>query len=289
MDDMSANEFFSDIFSGVLAGITVTDIIDVVIVAFVVYKLIGFMQATRAEQLVKGLIVLLVVTYLSGIFHLYTLNWILKGTLSFGVIALIIIFQPELRRGLEYLGRGGLIRRRDKDQAKKVASIIVRAVEHFSAERIGALIIIEREILLNDHTEHGTILDSALSEELLGAIFYEGAPLHDGAAIIRGDRIYAAGCILPLSSNRTLSRELGTRHRAGTGITENSDAIAVIVSEETGVISIAIDGNLTRFLDLKTVEKTILNSSMEEQEEKHAFADAFKKFWRKAEGRDSHE
>ncbi|MBQ9931198.1 MAG: diadenylate cyclase CdaA [Firmicutes bacterium] len=286
---MSVSEFFSGISSGVLAGITFTDIIDVVIVAFVVYKIIGFMQATRAEQLVKGLIVLLIATYLSGLFNLYTLNWILKGTLSFGVIALIIIFQPELRRGLEYLGRGGLIRRRDKDQAKKVASIIVRAVEHFSAERIGALIIIERQILLNDHTEHGTILDSALSEELLGAIFYEGAPLHDGAAIIRGDRIYAAGCILPLSSNRTLSRELGTRHRAGTGITENSDAIAVIVSEETGVISIAIDGNLTRFLDLKTVEKTILNSSLEEQEERKPFADAFKKFWKKAEGRDTHE
>lgn len=264
---MPIPDFISNLFS----GFSIVDVVDIVILAFVAYKILGFIQETRAEQLVKGLLILVGATYLSGALHLYTLNWVLEGTITLGVIALVIVFQPELRRALEYLGRGKIIKKQfgemGKDQAKRVTSVIVEAVDYFSNNKIGALIVMEREISLNDIMETGTMVDAIISTELLGNIFYEGAPLHDGAAIVRGDRVVAASCVLPLTQNRTLSKDLGTRHRAGIGITENSDAIAVIVSEETGIISIAIDGRLTRFLDIKTVEKTILNSYFSQMEE----------------------
>lgn len=252
-----------DLISNIISGFGVTDVIDVVIVTFVVYKILCFIEETRAEQLVKGLVVLVVVTFLSDVFNFYTLNWILEGTLTLGVIALIIVFQPELRRALEYIGRSKIIKKQfgemNKERAKQITSTIIKAVDYFSANKVGALIIMERETSLNDIVETGTKIDAGISEEMLGAIFFDGAPLHDGAAVIRGDRILAAGCVLPLTQNRTLSKDLGTRHRAGIGITEHSDAIALIVSEETGIISIAIDGKLSRFLDIKTVEKTLLN------------------------------
>ncbi len=252
-------------------GIGITDIIDILIVAFVIYKVLGFIKETRAEQLIKGLLVLVLVTFLSDVFNLYTLNWILRGTMTVGIIAIVIIFQPELRRGLEYVGRNKLLKNPfaqiDKDNAKAITSEFVHAIDHFSSNRVGALIIIERETMLTDIVENGTTLDARISEELLGNIFYEGAPLHDGAVIIRGDKICAAGCVLPLTQNKTLSKDLGTRHRAGIGITENSDALAIIVSEETGIISMATDGKLTRFLDIKTVEKTLLNIYLNNDEE----------------------
>ena len=226
-----------------------------------------FIKETRAEQLVKGLLVLVAVTFVSEICNFYTLNWILRSTLALGVLALVIVFQPELRRGLEYVGRSKLVPNRfgqiDKDKAKYITTEFVKGVENFSQTKTGALIIIERETALTDIIETGTIVDAEISAEMLGNIFYEGAPLHDGAVIIRGDRIRAAGCVLPLTQNKTLNKELGTRHRAGIGITENSDAIALIVSEETGIISMAIDGKLSRFLDIKTVEKTLLNIYLE--------------------------
>lgn len=253
----------ADIISNIIAGFSLSDVIDVAIVAFVIYKVLCFIRETRAQQLVKGLLVLVAATFFSDLFNLHTLNWILEGTLTLGVIALIIVFQPELRRGLEYIGRGKLIKMQfgemDKERAKQITSTIVKSVDYFSANKVGALIIMERESTLNDIIETGTKIDATISEEMLGAIFYEGAPLHDGAVIIRGDRMIAAGCVLPLTQNRTLSKELGTRHRAGIGITEHSDAVALIVSEESGIISIAVDGRLSRFLDIKTVEKTLLN------------------------------
>ena len=147
----------------------------------------------------------------------------------------------------------------DKEEAKRIIAEFVRAIESMSASRTGALIVIERETQLNEIVETGTVIDAAISEQLIGNIFYEGSPLHDGALIVRGERLRAAGCVLPLTQNKELSKELGTRHRAGIGITENSDALVLIVSEETGVISIAQHGKLTRFLDIKTVEKTLLN------------------------------
>ncbi len=253
----------SEIFDNIISGVGITDVIDVCIVAFVIYKVLGFIRETRALQLVKGLLILVVITILSDKFNLYTLNWILRNTISLGVIALVIVFQPELRRALEYVGRSKFITppfaQMDKERVKTITAAIIKAVDFFSSNKVGALIIMERETTLNDIAETGTKINAEISTELLGNIFYVGAPLHDGAIIVRGDRVFAAGCVLPLTQSKTLSKELGTRHRAGIGITENSDAIALIVSEETGIISIAVDGKLSRFLDIKTVEKTLLN------------------------------
>lgn len=275
----------SEIFNNIISGVGITDVIDIAIVAFVIYKVLGFIRETRALQLVRGLLILVLITVLSDYFNFYTLNWILRNTLQLGVIALVIVFQPELRRALEYVGRSKFITpqfaQMDKEKAKVITAAIIKAVDYFSSNKIGALIIMERETLLEDITETGTKINAEISTELLGNIFYEGAPLHDGATIVRGDRVYAAGCVLPLTQSKTLSKELGTRHRAGIGITENSDAIAIIVSEESGIISIAVDGKLTRFLDIKTVEKTLLNiylSQIHAEKVKVPFLD---KIWRR--------
>lgn len=250
-------------FDNIISSIGFNDILDILIVAFITYKLIGFIRDSRAQQLVKGMLVLVAAFFLSDVFGLYALNWILRGTMTMGIIALVVIFQPELRRGLEYMGRSKIVKapfgQLDKEKAKVITDEFVKAVDAFSASKTGALIILERETALADIAESGTVLNAEISAQLLGNIFYEGAPLHDGAAIIRGDKIYAAGCVLPLTENKNLNKSLGTRHRAGIGITENSDAISIIVSEETGIISMAQDGKLTRFLDTKTVEKTLLN------------------------------
>ncbi len=251
--------FFDNIFS----SIGINDIFDILIISFIVYKILGFIQETRAQQLVKGLLMLVAAFFLSDVLNLYALNWILRQTMTLGVIALVVVFQPELRRGLEYVGRSKIVKapfgQLDKEKAKNITDEFVKAVESFSSTRTGALIILERETSLTDIAETGTVIEADISAQLLGNIFYEGAPLHDGAVIIRGDQIFAAGCVLPLTENKDLNKSLGTRHRAGIGITENSEAIAMIVSEETGIISMAIDGKLTRFLDTKTVEKTLLN------------------------------
>ena len=253
----------SDFFNNIVSSIGIFDILDIAVVAFIIYKILGFIQETRAQQLVKGLLVLLVVFFLSDVLHLYTLNWLLKTFMSIGIIALVVIFQPELRRGLEYVGRNKIVKapfgQVDKAKAKQITDEFVRALTSFSETRTGALIVIEKEVSLTDIAETGTEINGDISAQLLGNIFYEGAPLHDGAVIIRGDKVYAAGCVLPLTENKELNKDLGTRHRAGIGITENSDAITLIVSEETGVISYAVSGKLTRFLDAKMVEKLLLN------------------------------
>ncbi len=254
----------------IISGIGLTDVLDILIVAFLAYKIIGFIRNTRAEQLAKGLLVFVGATLLSDVCHLYTLHWILSGTMTVGLIAIVIIFQPEIRRGLEYMGRNKISRvfnPVDKEEAKRIINEFIRAIEAMSASRTGALIVVERETQLNDIVETGTVIDAAISDQMIGNVFYEGAPLHDGALIVRGDRLYAAGCVLPLTQNKALPKELGTRHRAGIGITENSDALVIIVSEETGVISIARNGKLTRFLDLKTVEKMLLGIYLDNEED----------------------
>ena len=256
-------------FKNIVSGIGYTDILDILIVTFIIYKLLHFIRETRAEQLAKGLLFLMVATLLSKVLQLYTLHWILSGVMTVGLIAVVVIFQPELRRGLEYLGRSkfsNVLSEVDKEEAKYMVGQLVEAVDSMSASHTGALIVIEREISLNDIAETGTIIDAAISSQMIGNIFYEGAPLHDGALIIRGSRIHAAGCVLPLTQNKNLNKELGTRHRAGIGITENSDALVIIVSEETGIISLAQNGKLTRFLDVKKVEKALFNLYLEESE-----------------------
>ncbi|MCI8608775.1 MAG: TIGR00159 family protein [Firmicutes bacterium] len=255
-------------FRNVIADIGINDVLDILIVAFLIYKLLGFIRETRAEQLAKGLLVFMLLLLGSYWLDLYAVHWILSSVMTVGLVALVIIFQPELRRGLEYMGRSKISRvfsQVDKEEAKHIIGEFVRAIESMSASRTGALIVIEREIQLNDIIETGTVIDAQISDQMIGNIFYEGAPLHDGALIVRGDRLRAAGCVLPLTQNKALGKELGTRHRAGIGITENSDALTLIVSEETGVISIAQNGKLTRFLDIKTVEKTLLNTYFEKE------------------------
>ena len=250
-------------FENVFSDVGITDVIDIIIVEFVIYKLLGLIKQTRAEQLMKGVLLLVVATFLSGFFNLHTINWLLNGAVMLGAVAILVVFQPELRRALEYMGRSKIVKaplkQMDKEKGKQITAHIIKALETFSKDRVGALIVFERETSLYDIVETGTVVDAQLSEQLLGNIFYEGSPLHDGAVIIRDGRIYAAGCVLPLTRNNTISKELGTRHRAGIGITENSDALVIIVSEETGIISMASDGQLSRFLDIKTVEKTLLN------------------------------
>lgn len=263
-------DIVENVFKNIVSSVGITDVFDIAIITFLVYKLLGFIRETRAEQLAKGLLLLVVATVLSKWMHLYTLHWLLSGLISAGLVAIVVIFQPELRRALEYLGRSritNIFGEVDKEEAKRIVGQFVEAVDSMSASRTGALIVIEREISLNDIVETGTVIDSQITAQMIGTIFYEGTPLHDGAVIVRGDKLYAAGCVLPLTQNKELNKELGTRHRAGIGITENSDALVIIVSEETGIISIAQNGKLTRFLDGKTIEKKLLNLYFEGETE----------------------
>ncbi|MBR5817002.1 MAG: diadenylate cyclase CdaA [Anaerotignum sp.] len=269
-------------FNNIVSSIGITDVLDIAIVAFIVYKCLGFIRETRAEQLAKGLRILVIITVLSDVMHLYTLHWILSNVMTVGMIALVVLFQPELRRALERLGRSKFINITgdvDKDEAKRIVTEIAKAVESMSATRTGALMVIEKETSLNDIVETGTVVDAAISAEVIGNVFYEGAPLHDGAVILRGGRLYAAGCVLPLTQNKKLGKELGTRHRAGIGVTEISDALVIIVSEETGVISLAQNGELTRFVDVKRIEKILLGIYLQE-EQKGIFTEAFTKVFR---------
>jgi len=269
MDWLSDN--MKDIMYNIASGIGFIDIIDILLVAFVIYKILGFIRESRAEQLVQGLLLMVVATWLSGLFHLYTLNWILQGAMTLGLIALVVVFQPELRRALERMGRGKWVpafRQINKNEAKDIVSQFVRAIESASQTKLGMLIVFERQTSLTDICETGTIINANINAEIIGNIFYEGAPLHDGAAIVRGRKLYAAGCVLPLTENKNLSTDLGTRHRAGIGITEKSDALVFIVSEETGIISMARDGNITRYLDGKSVEKELLQMYLNDGEDR---------------------
>ncbi len=264
-----------DYFKALVGSFGLTDALDVAIVAFVIYQILRFVRQTRAEQLAKGILFILLAKVAAEWAQLYTINWILSYVINMGVIAVVIIFQPELRRGLEYIGRNKFLPQKqgkiDKSGIRALISTLVETADQFSKERVGALMILERQTSLNDIAESGTYLNADVSKELLGNIFYEGAPLHDGAVIIRGGHLLSAGCVLPLTQNKNLSKDLGTRHRAGIGVTEVSDAIALIVSEETGIISIAVDGRLSRFLELKSMEKTLtkLYLSTHEQENRN--------------------
>ena len=240
------------------------DALDIAIVSYIVYKMIGFIRETRAMQLIRGLVIIIVAFFVSDIFNLYLLNWLLKSLFTMGLFAVVVLFQPELRRALEQVGRKNLMntnsfRNIDKNKAVETVDSLVSAIDDFSATRTGALIAIERETMLNDIIETGVVVDAEISIRLLGNLFYEGSPLHDGGVIIRGARIHAASCVFPLTEKKNIARNLGTRHRAGVGLSEVCDALIIIVSEETGVVSIAEDGKIRRFVDLKTIEKMLLN------------------------------
>lgn len=251
-----------DIINGIVRNFRIADAVDIAIVSYIVYKILGFIRETRAQQLVRGIVILVAIFFVSDLFDLYLLNWLLRSFVTMGLFALVVLFQPELRRGLEQMGRKSLVanqfRNIDKHRAVEIVDSLVNAIDDFSATRTGALIVIERETMLNDIIETGVVIDANISVRLLGNLFYEGSPLHDGAVIIRGERIHAASCVLPLTEKKNLGRNLGTRHRAGLGLSEVCDALVIIVSEETGVISVAADGQLRRFMDLKSIEKMLL-------------------------------
>lgn len=255
------NSVFSFIYQ-YMKVIRLTDIIDIAIVAFVIYKGVRLIRETRAEQLIKGIVILLVVTQVSEWLQLNAINFILKNTMQVGVTALLVVFQPELRRALEHVGRSkfGNLFNFDENAENDIAKVIeeiAKAVQTLSQNRIGALIVIERDTKIGDIIRTGITLDSSISAELLVNIFVPNTPLHDGAAIIRENKIKAAACFLPLTQNQELSKELGTRHRAALGISENSDAVAIVVSEETGKISVALSGDLTRNLTVETLKKAL--------------------------------
>jgi len=230
---------------------------DIAIVAYILYKLLLLIRETRAEQVLKGLAILLFATWLSSILRVNTIHMILRNTVELGVIAILIVFQPELRRALEQIGRGSIFDKTffmqvEKDK-KAMFEEIVRAVQKLAKSKLGALIVIERKTGLNDVIETGVKVDAKVTEELLENIFIPNTPLHDGAVIIREDRIAAAGCFLPLTENPNTGKQLGTRHRAALGISELSDSLSIVVSEETSVISLAVDGKLIRHLEPKTL------------------------------------
>ena len=228
----------------------IIDIIDILIVAVILYELLLLTRHTRGSALLKGLFLLLVIMLASNILGLTSLNWLLLSVLQNGAIVLVILFQPELRKALERMGRSRLItkgnRRNEDDDRETVISEIVQTAVDLSRRRIGALIVFEQNTGLQDVIETGTRLDAEISAPLLENIFEPNTPLHDGAVVIRDDQIMAAACILPLAEASGVSRELGTRHRAAVGISENTDAAVLVISEETGIISLARDGALKR-------------------------------------------
>lgn len=252
-------------FIELFSNIRVRDIIDILIVAFAFYKLFMLIRETRAEQLTKGIILLFITTKISEWLELYTVYWILEKTMTVGVLAILIVFQPELRRALEYIGRSRFFAKsfvEVKDETvNKVVDEIVDAVASLSRQKIGALIVIEKQTGLNEVVETGTRINGLVSSGLLINIFIPNTPLHDGAVIIKEDVVKAAGCFLPLTDNTTLSKELGTRHRAALGISEKSDSLAIVVSEETGAISIAEKGTLSRYLDEKTLKQILIDQN----------------------------
>ncbi|MBD1373554.1 TIGR00159 family protein [Hazenella sp. IB182357] len=230
------------------------DAIDILIVSYIIYQVLVLLRGTRGVQLLQGMTVLVLIWILSNVFDLKTLGWMIEKVFSVGIIAIMIIFQPELRRALERLGRGGLLgrsRQVEEQLTTQVVGELTKAVTDLAASRTGALIVIERVTGLNDYMETGVKLEATLSSELIQNIFFPNSPLHDGAVIIRNKQMMAAGCYLPLTENPFISKALGTRHRAGIGISENSDALVIIVSEETGLISIALKGKIERGLSEK--------------------------------------
>ena len=251
-----------------LTLIRITDLLDIAIMSFAIYKLLSLVRSTRAENILKGIVIFILALWLSSLLNLRGINYIMSYVVEWGVLALFIVFQPELRRGLEQLGSRNirllriLAPQQQSSELERAIDQTVLACTEMSKSRTGVLIVFERKILLNEVLRSGTTLDAAVSSELLKNIFFVKAPMHDGAVIIRNGRIGWAGCMLPLSKNVNLSRDLGMRHRAGIGMSENSDAVVVIVSEETGSISVAIGGMLKRHLMPETLEKLLKNELM---------------------------
>ena len=269
------------------------DLLDIVIIAFLIYQLLGIINRTRAGQLAKGALLVLAVYLVANVLNMRTVTWLLNSLLQVGLLTLVVLFQPEIRRALERMGQtdqwaGKLfnIKGRYNDPSFKGAwrSAIIAicdAAERFSETKTGALIVLERNTNLSEIVRTGTPVNSAVNLEVLGTIFYEGTPLHDGAAIIEDGRIKAAGCVLPLSNNLDMGKDMGTRHRAGLGMSENSDAIVVVVSEETGIISLAKNGVLIRRLDRQNLFNLLQEEVVPPEETEEDNESVLKKLLRK--------
>lgn len=249
-----------------LPVVTIVDIIEIALIAFLFYTILVWIKSTRAWMLFKGLMVLLVFVFIAAVFQMNTILWLAEKTINVGVIALVIIFQPELRRALEQLGRKNFLvgftsfefgKNEVERISEKTINELVKACTEMSKVKTGALIVIEDSVGLAEYERTGIAVDAVLTNQLLINIFEKNTPLHDGAIIVRGDRVVSATCYLPLSDNMELSKELGTRHRAAIGISEVSDSLTIVVSEETGSISIAAGGKLVRNLDQEGLRKRL--------------------------------
>lgn len=241
----------------------IVDTIDILLVTVIIYILFKFLKDRRAGKLAAGVLLFFIMLVLSDIFNMRALNYLLRSVTQAGLVALLIVFQPELRSALEKIGTGSIKNLKamfvtvDMKEMMVGISEVCKAVDNLSATKTGALIVFERETKLGDIIKTGTVMDAEISSMLIGNVFYNKAPLHDGALLVRGNRLYSAGCFLPLSQNPDIMKDLGTRHRAAIGITEVSDAVVVVVSEETGLISVALDGNLKRDLTGAKLQKLL--------------------------------
>jgi len=233
------------------------DLVDIILMSVILYRLLLIIKGTRAAQMLIGLGVLLLASLLSSYFELYTIEWLIQSFWAQIVIAIIIIFQPEIRRALAQMGETQFLHTLTSAEELKSLEEIVRAAISLSNRKVGALIAIERDTSLKDFVEMGTPLDAKVSKEILLSLFHPTSPIHDGAVVIRGNRIVAAGCFLPITMSPEISRSLGTRHRAGLGLTEETDAVVIIISEETGDVSMAINGKLETHLDMGTLRDVL--------------------------------
>lgn len=278
---MKLAQFFSN-FKNLIATIGFWDVVDILVVAVIIYLVLVFVRRNNSHNVVRGIVILLAVFALANLLNLKMVTFLLQRTLELGLLALVIIFQPELRRLLERMGSGiGRSRYTFGSVVDMAVAQTALACKDMAESRTGALIIFERSINLNDIINTGTMINSDVTAELIKNLFYDKAPLHDGAIIIRDGRIIAAGCVLPLTKSTNLSKDLGMRHRAGIGLSEQSDAIVVIVSEEAGAVSIAMNGTLKRHLDNETFEKILRNELVtDEKAEDNSITAVLKKIFK---------
>ena len=255
-------------FHALLGTVGIWDLVDVLIVAIIFYKVYEMLKDTRAITLVKGLVVLMIVTMIASVMELHVISWLLQKTVTLLFVALPIVFQPELRRALERLGQGkflGVDNRLNMEEANSLVNEIDKAVFNMADKKIGALLVVEKNVGLNEIIDTGIKIDALVTSDFLMNVFIPNTPLHDGAAIIRGKRLVAAGCYLPLTDDRTLGTELGTRHRSAIGLSEQCDAVIIIVSEETGVVSIAENGRIQRYMNHDSLRQRLRPLFQEEK------------------------
>ena len=269
--------------------ISFIDIIDILIVAYIIYRIMKLLKDTSAERLIKGIIILVGIMLLASMLHLTMISWLLQQALNVGLFAIVVVFQPELRRLLEQIGKGNFSRlivpADAPDEVESMITATVSACADMSRTKTGALIVFERRERLGEIISTGTMVDAAPSAELIKNIFFKNSPLHDGAMIVRAGRVCAAGCVLPLSGNQSLSRDLGTRHRAAVGMSESADSVLVVVSEETGSISVAIGGMPKRHLSPDMLRKLLENELLDSEKQEKSRLAAIRDMWKGGAGK----